>query len=278
MGASATWIHYAMESQYQKNPTSNDLSWDGETTLIDKSKELTNFYQGTKNIQITKNSSDNDAEELHEKRMIKLLNEVGYTGEKLDSPKIQSYKIQGSKFTLRKIHSGNTTIDESDETFKKIESMQIPTFWSRKESDEELYSRLDFNKDFVSGIRAMTKVTLHDKSKGESVIKTMSDTPGVYMLLVSTHIMAASSINGNYYFYDTENGLFRCNSSEELYKSIRIWRGGRYPSETKSTIRSRDEDGLLSQVKELRRRNSWNDDELERDWQYKWLIIKVKHM
>ncbi len=78
-------------------------------------------------------------------------------------------------------------------------------------------------KKIIKGKAVIIKNTGRE---AEAVVKHITDSryPGVYMLMAGSHVMAASSRIGNYYFYDSQNGLFECSTADELYLTIKYFR------------------------------------------------------
>ncbi|RLJ17197.1 hypothetical protein DJ030_14125 [bacterium endosymbiont of Escarpia laminata] len=53
------------------------------------------------------------------------------------------------------------------------------------------------------------------------IVNYIKDHEGIYLMFCSGHYMAASSRLGLLYFYDNQNALYRCNTSNELYETIK---------------------------------------------------------
>ena len=75
----------------------------------------------------------------------------------------------------------------------------------------------------IAGIVGL-KVTVPDQTSN-SIVSYIRDHEGIYLIFNSGHFMAASSKQNHIYFYDNENALCRCHSSDKLYETIKDVRG-----------------------------------------------------
>jgi len=62
-------------------------------------------------------------------------------------------------------------------------------------------------------------------AKSTELMSYIKKHAGVYLIIAGTHVMAVSSREGKYYFYDNMNGLYRCHDKEGLEAVIKKLRG-----------------------------------------------------
>jgi len=76
----------------------------------------------------------------------------------------------------------------------------------------------------LEGVSGATTINTGN-AKSTELISYIKDHAGVYLIIVGTHVMGVSSHKGRYYFYDNENGLYRCHDKEALGAVIKELRG-----------------------------------------------------
>jgi len=206
-GAAVNWLREAMRKRYETKPKSEEI-FEFEKRIVRKKRYATFFCTETTpgNIRI---------------QLEALLDYASITKRAITPGQVVKLMLPAFRFNMKPGSLGVLNAELIDLLAPiKNKSIYGQQAFVRKVTDligpdkAELLPR-------IQGICIHKTFTA---KKAEAVVNHMANNKGYYIFCAGSHVMAAARRKNKYYFYDIENGLFKCDDADELFETIRLFR------------------------------------------------------
>lgn len=211
-GASCHWVKFALKGLYEENPTKPGKN-------LEYTKELT-----TKFCRMLGKAPD---------KLVAILKEVDIKGHKITPNCRTEWTLLPFRFQLAHIVNKSKQYIPEGKMVDKLSIMKLveqvkpmkgETFTNKQAFYNKLGELLPSTRIYDDLIWSLADQKTYNNVSGEMVVGHITSNNGIYIMITGTHIMAASNVVNKYYFYDVENGLFKCSGADELYRTIKLFR------------------------------------------------------